>query len=583
MNNSITKFTFLLSCYFVISMSFRPVHAQNLDTNIELLKTEYVQARTLLPNQVDSAIRIFEKLNSKAIQLKNDEYIAKTLYMLGVSYYYNSQFYVSQNYYQKAIESTYTRNNALLREYVRNNMGINYDKTGDIVNALKAYQESLELAEIRGDSISMAQTWLNIALLHDQQNQTGKAIDLTLNALNYFTIGADSLDIALSYQNLDKYYHRIGKVELSDSCSFKALHLFEQLDNQYSVVKVTFNIASKYTERGWLDKSEKLFNSTLTKSQELDIPDFVSKSYISLADINIAKKNYPKAKILLDSAKQINARYQLTHNLETYYLPLLRLHVKKGDFDAYEKTNIEYEAYIEKKFSDKTAGLFQEMMVLYENEKIVATNTKLESDINIRNNQLFYVSIILLVSILALIIIGVQYKRIQNQMRVLYRKTIEMSKVSPASKLDKNTVFDKAVIETNTVDPELLNETEDYSRFGELFDKIKNLMEVDMAFLNKRLTIHDISTELATNSKYISMAINNATGNSFTYFVNQYRINKAVELVTSQKSKSSSNFDEIAELSGFNSRSSFNRQFSEFTGLSPSQFMNIRNEHVSNS
>jgi len=52
-------------------------------------------------------------------------------------------------------------------------------------------------------------------------------------------------------------------------------------------------------------------------------------------------------------------------------------------------------------------------------------------------------------------------------------------------------------------------------------------MEQDKIYRDQDLTIYKLSKLLGTNSKYVSMVINNYFEKTFVNFVNEYRINEA--------------------------------------------------------
>lgn len=104
-----------------------------------------------------------------------------------------------------------------------------------------------------------------------------------------------------------------------------------------------------------------------------------------------------------------------------------------------------------------------------------------------------------------------------------------------------------------------------------LLQDIKNVVVDNKLFLNHSLTIDQLSQELNVNTKYLSIALNRGMGKSFPEFVNGYRMEKAKELILSDKIKEYS-IDAIAEESGFNSRATFYRIFKEETGTSPLAF-----------
>jgi len=105
-----------------------------------------------------------------------------------------------------------------------------------------------------------------------------------------------------------------------------------------------------------------------------------------------------------------------------------------------------------------------------------------------------------------------------------------------------------------------------------LMEKIDKLMEEKQLYRNPELNIFLISRELFTNTKYISVCINEIKKMNFQSYVNTYRIKEAM-LLMENKNQS---IQEIMETCGFNSRSSFNQYFKKMTGLTPSEYRKQR-------
>lgn len=93
-------------------------------------------------------------------------------------------------------------------------------------------------------------------------------------------------------------------------------------------------------------------------------------------------------------------------------------------------------------------------------------------------------------------------------------------------------------------------------------------MEDGQLFLRKGLTLNDLSQIVASNRSYVSGCINDNIGLSFNDFVNSYRVRYAQTLL--QWNSDGLTISEIREKSGFETESTFIRNFKKFTGCSPS-------------
>ena len=91
-------------------------------------------------------------------------------------------------------------------------------------------------------------------------------------------------------------------------------------------------------------------------------------------------------------------------------------------------------------------------------------------------------------------------------------------------------------------------------------------------YLNPKLQISEIATQLNTNSQRLSQVINEKTGVNFNDTINYLRIEEAKQLLTSD-SLNKHTIDAIAQKSGFNSKSPFYTAFKKYTGLTPKEFI----------
>ena len=84
------------------------------------------------------------------------------------------------------------------------------------------------------------------------------------------------------------------------------------------------------------------------------------------------------------------------------------------------------------------------------------------------------------------------------------------------------------------------------------------------------LTLAELAAELGTNRTTLSSYINNGLGTTFYDYVNSSRLEYTEKLLSDPDAKYS--VEQLAELSGFNSLSTFRRAFGKKYGMSPQQY-----------
>lgn len=104
-----------------------------------------------------------------------------------------------------------------------------------------------------------------------------------------------------------------------------------------------------------------------------------------------------------------------------------------------------------------------------------------------------------------------------------------------------------------------------------LIEQIDEYVISSEAFVNANLTIIDLAEYLKIHPKRISTAINTVRNQNFNSYINQYRIEKAVELLESS-SLNNYSIEGVGTEVGFNSKSAFYTSFKKVTGTTPVKF-----------
>jgi AraC-like DNA-binding protein len=103
----------------------------------------------------------------------------------------------------------------------------------------------------------------------------------------------------------------------------------------------------------------------------------------------------------------------------------------------------------------------------------------------------------------------------------------------------------------------------------DLMDEMSRLIQEKELFLRKDLRVADIAQELATNQTYVSLLVNNLSGDNFATMIGGYRIRYAQKLMREHPEMVHA---DVAEASGFASRTAFLRTFKAQTGLTPTEW-----------
>lgn len=103
-------------------------------------------------------------------------------------------------------------------------------------------------------------------------------------------------------------------------------------------------------------------------------------------------------------------------------------------------------------------------------------------------------------------------------------------------------------------------------------EKVKAFMEKEEPYLNPELNLKQLAKAMQTNHAVLSRVINSGFGQNFNDFINSRRV-EAVKDKMEDPAAAHYSLLGIANECGFNSKSTFNRAFKKFSGVSPRDFM----------
>lgn len=103
--------------------------------------------------------------------------------------------------------------------------------------------------------------------------------------------------------------------------------------------------------------------------------------------------------------------------------------------------------------------------------------------------------------------------------------------------------------------------------------KLTQYMETEKPYLNPSLNVNELAYKLSIPSHYISQILSRRLGQNFYHFVNKYRIEESKRVLADKANNKKTVLEVLYEV-GFNSKSTFNTIFKQYTGLTPTQFIN---------
>jgi AraC-like DNA-binding protein len=233
----------------------------------------------------------------------------------------------------------------------------------------------------------------------------------------------------------------------------------------------------------------------------------------------------------------------------------------------------------------KMADKIQEDILLQEKEsRLIMAHIKYDTKIKgeqlqkeKERNKIYRLRIIYTsgASILLLIALGIynyMYRQKQKTYRLLVQKDLQWAETHFTSDTlvsVEDVLQAEEVPEIETGPDEVETDSPDIYQYW-LMQKVYALLENEKLYKDSDLSLEILARHTNTNVRYLSHAINNITHTNFKTFINKYRIKEAILLISNKSPDQS--FDEIADMCGFNDRSTFYRSFKKETSVTPKTF-----------
>ncbi|GJG35558.1 helix-turn-helix domain-containing protein [Prevotella lacticifex] len=121
---------------------------------------------------------------------------------------------------------------------------------------------------------------------------------------------------------------------------------------------------------------------------------------------------------------------------------------------------------------------------------------------------------------------------------------------------------EKAAAYRSLVSPKLMDE---------LKEKILDIILIQKKYKDKDYSARRLAEDLGTNTRYISAVVNVRFHMNYTSFVNKYRIEEAMTLLTDKRYRDL-NMEDISDMVGFANRQSFYAAFYRINGITPREY-----------
>ena len=109
-------------------------------------------------------------------------------------------------------------------------------------------------------------------------------------------------------------------------------------------------------------------------------------------------------------------------------------------------------------------------------------------------------------------------------------------------------------------------------KYRKLYGSIIEIFQKDKVYKDPNFNIRKLADLLDSNTTYVSKAMNIEGSKKFNQLINEYRINDVLNMMKSENARKYT-IEHIYTQAGFSQQSTFNRIFKEYTGETPSEYL----------
>lgn len=416
----------------------------------------------------------------------------------------------------------------------------------DYPSAIKHLTSAIRFYKEEGNMLNTCTGLCNISMIHYFKKDT--------NGTQY---ARQALEISKKHPE-DPFLKCISEVTLSvmyllkqeygkaESLALDALKLAKE--NDYSLVysRIYMVLGSILQNKGDNVMAETLFKKGFEYSSNSD-PDFYYELAVPYSELLLDENRYREALDFLESTltkansyKNLRYRYQILQLLS-------KAHEMNGDTTMSYRYYKMFHAASDSLFNIDKETSFNNLMNLYE-------KASLENDIKKKQMHVYIAASVALIIILAGISLLYIYKRQKKSYRQLVKRHQEF--------------MHRYEIVRRQLQESMKKDSEEKSDDERLYEKLEALMSEQKAYRQNDISLDKVASTLNSNRTYVSRIINRYSGKTFYSYINMYRIEDAIQMLTNTDMA----LKEICNIIGYNSLTAFYRVFLKEIGCPPSKY-----------
>ena len=551
-------------CKYLLSVIFLSpfLQAQNKKSNLESLSYDELK-EVFFKNEgkIENQKKYVKAFLSKAKKENNTSKVAR-------GYYYYSLLYDDN---RKIIYFDSIINNVKLPTSEKNFPFVAYLEKGYFLadkyrynEAINSYLELEKLAISKNINYYYKAKFAIGVLKSEKMGEVKESLPLFKECYTFYKSQKNNPDLTFTYQlsifaladsykslkEIDSatYYNKLGYYESKKSKNEYLHNIFILNEGANQVLannfKATLDSVAKALPYIIKNKDN---NNTLASYY------YRAKAYQGLGVKIKALENYKKVDSLYKKNSFISPEFS------DGYKFIIDYYKETGDKENQLKfltTYLEIQNQFQKEYKELSVKLKND----YDLPNLVKDKETLIKSLQTDEKKYFWLIIFLIGLALCFVSISIYQNRQKKKYKLNFEKIINQTSKPEVI----NNVVDK---QTQKKESNLSD-----SLVKELNDKLK-IFEKNKLYKNPNLSIQYLASDFKTNTKYLSLVINENKNKSFINYINDMRIDNIIEELKQNKNLRKYTIAALAEEAGFNTAESFSNAFYKRTKIKPSFFV----------
>lgn len=501
------------------------------DKRYEAYSNFYQGLTLLFTGHGEASMKPLKKAGCIAKEIENDSIVALTLNAQGIYHaMYENNLFVAQNFFLRSLKTINKIGYDELRARVYGNLIIlshsKNDSTG-LNHAKHIYDYGVKHKKYELQYLGTYYLAL-YNYLKENYNEAEKQLKLAINIFNKFSYD----DVASVYTLYSEVKMKMGDINAAENMAKKAINLAKEYKQKTLLSDALLQYAEVLNSKGQYNKSNETAFEALelakiqNKTKEVDCLKLIAKNYHSQGHKDEAINFMQAATTAMDTLSTVN-------------------------------------------------------MDRLMNERAIMQNIEIKEQESILQKQRIksqrILNIVLASAVVLMLLLLWYILRLYHKRNALYKSIVIQN--TNATKRESflierirrgNERLQQAEQQLEELEQRRKPRIED-DKAQELYDRLCLMMERDRIYANSQIHRESVAEALGTNRTYLSQIIKEKGGMSYVQFINSYRINDAIRIL-SDSSQINYPLKQICSDLGFNSTATFYKLFQQAVGITPSVY-----------